>query len=172
MEIWEEKEDGVNIGQWFFLEKVRKWQSGQKKRHQMNQSDLQTERETWPNISVFRVGAALRVITGVTRIYVTCNSNRHRLRHHREGHSVNNPNTEQTIPRATDLMFTAGTLLKKISLILGGNHTKIFLKKRFFCWSSLCLLALFFLGRRLSFGVLFQIPVCVLDLVWAARAKI
>lgn len=69
-------------------------------------------------------------------------------------------------------MFTADTLLKKIALIFGGNHKKKKKKK-----SSLLVVKVIFCvswcfwGRCLSFRVLFQIPVCILDLVWEARAK-
>lgn len=45
-----------------------------KKKHQTIQSDLQTERDTWPNNSGHELEQLLGVITRVTRIYVTCNS--------------------------------------------------------------------------------------------------
>lgn len=48
----------------------KKWENGKK----TNQSDLQTERETWAGNSGHELEQLLGAVTCVTRIYVTCNS--------------------------------------------------------------------------------------------------
>lgn len=51
-------------------------QRGEKRENgkKMNQSDLQTERETWADNSGQELEQLLGVVTCVTGIYVTCNS--------------------------------------------------------------------------------------------------